>query len=252
MKTSVIKKCLIGATSLVATVALGCKFLNTSEERGSTYKSDYTREISPEATVYERYVKRGLDVLISGTALVAMSPIMAYSAIKIFKEDPGNFIFSQKRVGTNKTYFSIHKFRSMKKNTPDLPTHLLENPEQYILKVGKFLRSSSCDELPQLIDILRGRMSVVGPRPALWTQDDLIEERDKYNANSVKPGLTGWAQINGRDELEINVKARLDGEYTKALRKSNISGFLMDCKCFFGTFLSVLRSEGVREGGPEK
>lgn len=157
-------------------------------------------------------------------------------------------LFKQKRMGIHKTHFHILKFRTMRIDTPkDVPTHLLKNPEQYITKVGRFLRRTSLDELPQIVNILKGDMAVVGPRPALWNQYDLIAERDKYGANDVRPGLTGWAQINGRDELEIPVKAKLDGDYTDALLHGK--GFSMDCRCFFGTFLSVLREEGVLEGG---
>lgn len=156
---------------------------------------------------------------------------------------PGSAVFKQKRVGKGKKLFMLYKFRSMKADTPDIPTHLLDNPEQYISKVGKFIRKTSIDELPQLFNILKGDMSIIGPRPALWNQEDLIAERDKYGANDVRPGLTGWAQINGRDELEIPVKARLDGEYIENL------SFLFDCKCFFGTIAAVLKSDGVVEGG---
>ena len=153
-------------------------------------------------------------------------------------------MFKQKRIGINKSNFNIYKFRTMYIDTPkDMPTHMLANPDQFITRAGKFLRKTSLDELPQIINILKGEMSIIGPRPALWNQDDLIAERDKYQANNVKPGLTGWAQINGRDELEIPVKARLDGEYVKRI------SFLFDLKCFFGTITSVLRSDGVVEGG---
>ena len=168
---------------------------------------------------------------------------MLIIALVIKIDDPGPAIFKQNRVGKNKELFQLYKFRSMKVSTPDIPTHLLENPEQYISRVGNFIRKTSLDELPQLFNILSGKMSVVGPRPALWNQDDLIAERDKYGANDVRPGLTGWAQINGRDELEIPDKAKLDGEYIEKL------SFWFDCKCFFGTFLSVLKSDGVVEGG---
>ena len=165
-------------------------------------------------------------------------------SIAIFVTDPGPIFFTQKRVGKNKKIFKILKFRTMKTSTPhDMPTHLLENPEQYITKVGKFLRKTSLDELPQIFNIFIGQMSIIGPRPALWNQDDLIAERDKYGANDVRPGLTGWAQINGRDELEIADKARLDGEYVERM------SFLFDCKCFFGTIGSVLKHDGVVEGG---
>ncbi|MCD7817090.1 MAG: sugar transferase, partial [Bacteroides sp.] len=158
-------------------------------------------------------------------------------------DDPCAAIFIQNRVGVDKSYFSLYKFRSMKVATPDIPTHLMENPEQYITKVGKFIRKTSIDELPQMWNIFKGDMSIIGPRPALWNQDDLVAERDKYGANDVKPGLTGWAQINGRDELEIPVKAKLDGEYVKRM------GFGMDLRCFFGSIFAVLREDGVVEGG---
>ncbi len=218
-----------------------------------------SEKLCDKATFYEKYVKRAIDVAVAGVGLIFAIPVIAVSSVIIFLEDPGNPIFVQKRVGTNRSYFNIHKLRSMKKNTGDVPTHLLskEAQDNLILKSGKIIRKLSIDELPQLFDILRNKMTLVGPRPALWNQDDLIAERDKYDANSVKPGLTGWAQINGRDELEIPVKAKLDGEYVKALRKSSLSGFLMDLKCFFGTISSVLSSKGVVEGGtgsfnPEK
>jgi O-antigen biosynthesis protein WbqP len=165
-------------------------------------------------------------------------------------DDPGPVIFSQKRVGRGKSHFKLYKFRSMKTSTPhDVPTHLLADPEKYITKVGRFLRRTSLDELPQLINILKGDMSIVGPRPALWNQYDLISERDKYGANDMRPGLTGWAQINGRDELEIDVKAKFDGEYTKILKSGGFKAFAFDVRCFFGTFFSVLRGDGVVEGG---
>lgn len=201
-------------------------------------------------TFYETYIKRVGDVIFSLLGIVLLSPLCVLVSIVIFFSDPGSVIFSQKRVGENKTYFRLHKFRSMKLSTPhDVPTHQLENPKQYLLRIGGFLRKSSIDEIPQLFDIIRGKMSIIGPRPALWNQDDLIAERDQYGANDVKPGLTGWAQINGRDELEIPVKAKLDGEYVRQLKKSSISGFLMDCRCFFGTIKAVLYHEGVVEGG---
>ncbi len=188
--------------------------------------------------------KRIIDIVLSFIALAFLWLPMLIVAIIIRCEDPGPAIFKQKRVGREKKFFNLYKFRSMRMDTPhDTPTHLLENPQQYILKVGGFIRKTSIDELPQLINILKGDMSFIGPRPALWNQDDLIAERDKYNANSVRPGLSGWAQINGRDELEIPVKAKLDGEYIERL------SFLFDLKCFFGTFLSVLKSDGVVEGG---
>ncbi len=191
-----------------------------------------------------RYIKRGIDILLSGLAVIILSPALLVLCAAIKIDSRGPILFKQKRIGIHKTYFWIYKFRTMRTDTPkDMPTHLLANPEQYITKVGKFLRKTSLDELPQIFNILKGDMSIVGPRPALWNQDDLIAERDKYGANDVMPGLTGWAQINGRDELEIPVKAAFDGEYVKKF------GFAMDVRCFFGTFLSVLRGDGVVEGG---
>lgn len=194
--------------------------------------------------MYRTFFKRLLDIILSGCAIVILSPLLLVIAIAIKIDDPGPVLFRQKRVGIHKTHFSIMKFRTMKMDTPkDTPTHLLENPEQYITKVGKFLRKSSLDELPQIFQIFTGKMSIIGPRPALWNQFDLIAERDKYGANDVRPGLTGWAQINGRDELPIDVKARFDGEYVEKL------SFLFDCKCFFGTIGAVLKHDGVVEGG---
>ncbi len=194
--------------------------------------------------IYDRYIKRAIDVVLSFGGLVVLSPIYAGIAIAIKIDDPGPVFFTQKRVGQNKEFFKIHKFRSMKMSTPhDVPTHMLGDPDQYITRVGKFLRKHSLDELPQIWDIFIGNMSVIGPRPALWNQDVLIAEREKYHANDVKPGLTGWAQINGRDELEIPVKAKLDGEYVEK------ESLLFDIKCFLGTIGSVLSSDGVVEGG---
>lgn len=200
--------------------------------------------------MYEKVIKRLIDIALSFWGLVLLSWFYLIMIIAIKIDDPGPAFFTQKRVGKGKTFFKLHKFRSMKMSTPhDTPTHLLENPEQYITKIGKFMRKYSIDELPQIWDIFVGNMSIIGPRPALWNQDDLIAERDKYGANDVKPGLTGWAQINGRDELEIDVKARLDGEYVEKLKKSSWFGFVMDCKCFLGTITSVLKHDGVVEGG---
>ena len=193
--------------------------------------------------MYKHFFKRLIDVILSFIGGIVLLPVFLIIAIAIVIDDPGPVFFKQKRVGKNKKLFWLHKFRSMKVKTPDLPTHLLTNPEQYITRVGKFLRKTSLDELPQVYDILFNKMSIIGPRPALWNQDDLIAERDKYGANDVKPGLTGWAQINGRDELEIPVKAALDGEYVQKM------SFGFDCKCFFGTIKSVLKSDGVVEGG---
>lgn len=194
--------------------------------------------------MYQKFGKRFLDIFLSACAIVGLSPVYLLVALAIKLDDPGPVFFRQKRVGIHKTHFQILKFRTMKMETPrDVPTHLLENPEQYITRVGKFLRKTSLDELPQIFQIFTGKMSIIGPRPALWNQYDLIAERDKYGANDVRPGLTGWAQINGRDELPIDVKARFDGEYVENL------SFFFDCKCFFGTISSVLKSEGVVEGG---
>ena len=189
-------------------------------------------------------VKRALDFILSLCACIILSPILIVLCIAIKIDSRGPVLFKQKRVGIHKTYFSIYKFRTMRIDTPkDMPTHMLKDPDQYITKVGRFLRRSSLDELPQLFNILKGDMSFVGPRPALWTQDDLVAERDKYGANDVIPGLTGWAQINGRDELEIPVKAALDGEYVRKM------GFWFDTRCILGTFTSVLKADGVVEGG---
>ena len=194
--------------------------------------------------MYQKFGKRMIDVLLSGCGIVVLAPVYLGVAIAIKIDDPGPVFFRQKRVGIHKTHFNILKFRTMKMETPhDTPTHLLENPQQYITRVGRILRKTSLDELPQIFQIFTGKMSIIGPRPALWNQFDLIEERDKYGANDVRPGLTGWAQINGRDELPIDVKARLDGEYVENL------SFLFDCKCFFGTIVSVLKHDGVVEGG---
>lgn len=194
--------------------------------------------------IYEKYIKRAMDVVLSFSGLVILSPIYAGIALAIVIDDPGPVLFTQKRMGQNKKYFKLHKFRSMKMSTPhDVPTHMLDNPEQYITKVGKFLRAHSLDELPQIWDIFIGNMSVIGPRPGLWNQDVLTAERDKYNANDVKPGLTGWAQINGRDELEISVKAKLDGEYVRKM------GPLMDIKCFLGSVGVFAHDDSVVEGG---
>lgn len=204
----------------------------------SVGNSDY------KMSFYTRYIKRILDVILSFGGLVVLSPVFAIIALAIKIEDPGPVLFTQKRVGQNKRYFKLHKFRSMKMCTPhDVPTHMLDNPEQYITKVGKFIRAHSLDELPQIWDIFIGNMSVIGPRPGLWNQDVLTAERDKYNANDVKPGLTGWAQINGRDELEIPDKAKLDGEYVKNI------GLKMDIKCFLGSVGVFAHDDSVVEGG---
>lgn len=198
--------------------------------------------------MYAKYIKRAIDVLLSFAGLLVLSWLYLILIIAIKIDSPGPVFFTQKRVGIHKTHFPIHKFRTMRIDTPsDVPTHLLEEPEQYITRTGKFMRKYSLDELPQIYDIFIGKMSIIGPRPALWNQFDLIDERDKYGANDVMPGLTGLAQISGRDELEIDVKAKLDGDYTAALNSGK--GFAMDVKCFFGTITSVLKSDGVVEGG---
>ena len=194
--------------------------------------------------MYNKVFKRLIDLILSSCGILVLLPLYLILAIAIKIDDPGPVFFKQKRVGIHKSHFNILKFRTMKMNTPkDTPTHLLENPQQYITRVGRVLRKTSLDELPQIFQIFTGKMSIIGPRPALWNQYDLTAERDKYGANDVRPGLTGWAQINGRDELPIDVKARFDGEYVQ-----NMS-FLFDCRCFFGTIVSVLRHDGVVEGG---
>ena len=197
--------------------------------------------------MYKRFGKRALDLLLSGLGLIVLSPLFLIISIAIKAEDPGPVFFRQKRVGIHKTYFNIVKFRSMRQDTPhDMPTHLLNDPQRWITKTGSFLRKTSLDELPQIAQIFTGKMSIIGPRPALWNQYDLIAQRDQYGANDVIPGLTGWAQVNGRDELEIEEKARLDGEYAQ-----NIS-FGMDMKIFWMTVKNVLRGSGVVEGGPKE
>ena len=190
------------------------------------------------------HIKRIIDFILALIALVLLSPLFLVLALWIKMDSKGPVFFKQKRIGINRTFFQIYKFRTMLSETPsDMPTHLLDNPDTFITRSGRFLRKTSLDELPQLINILKGEMAFIGPRPALWNQDDLADERDKYNANDVLPGLTGWAQINGLDELPIRDKAQLDGEYIQ-----NMS-FWFDIKCFFGTFISILKSDGVVEGG---
>ncbi len=201
-----------------------------------------------KASVYEKIVKRAIDIILSFCALILLSPIFLVISLWIYIDDPGPVLFTQKRIGKNKQYFKLHKFRSMKMSTPhDKPTHMLENPQQYITKAGKFIRAHSLDELPQIWDIFVGNMSVIGPRPGLWNQDLLTAERDKYGANDIKPGLTGWAQINGRDELEIPVKAKLDGEYASALKARK--GLKMDIKCFLGSLGVFAGDKSIVEGG---
>ena len=194
--------------------------------------------------MYKKLVKRLLDLIISFVALIILMPFILITAIIIKIDSPGPVFFKQKRVGLNKKHFNMLKFRTMRTDAPkDTPTHLLANPDQYISRFGRIARKLSWDEIPQIFHILSNSMSIIGPRPALWNQHDLIDERDKYGANDVKPGLTGWAQINGRDELPIDVKARYDGEYVEKM------SFMFDCKCFFGTILAVVKRDGVVEGG---
>ncbi len=196
--------------------------------------------------MYKHCIKRLLDIVLSFMAIILLSPVFLIFAIIIKCTSNGPVFFKQERVGKNKKLFKMLKFRSMRTDAPkNCPTHLLQDADTYITKVGRFMRKTSIDELPQIFNIFVGQMSIIGPRPALYNQDDLINERDKYGANDVRPGLTGWAQINGRDELEIPVKAKLDGEYVEKL------SFLMDCKCFFGTILKVLKGSGVVEGAHE-
>ena len=196
--------------------------------------------------MYRNGIKRIIDFILALCGLILLSPIFLILCIWIKTDSKGPIIFKKKRIGVKKTYFNIYKFRTMYIDTPkDMPTHLLKDPDQFITKAGKFLRKTSLDELPQIINILKGEMAIIGPRPALWNQEDLITERDKYHANDVRPGLTGWAQINGRDELAIPIKARLDGEYIEHI------SFLFDIKCFFGTIISVLKHDGVVEGEAE-
>ena len=200
-------------------------------------------------TMYEKYVKRLIDIVLSGVGMLLFSWLYLILSVAIYLDDPGPVLFKQKRFGKHKKFFILHKFRSMKMDTPnDMPTHSLKNPDQYFTRIGKSLRKSSLDEIPQFWDIFIGKMSIVGPRPVLWKETDLIEERDKYGANDVLPGLTGWAQINGRDMLDITEKARLDGEYVRHLHAGGFHAFLFDCRCFFGSFSPVAKGDGVIEG----
>ena len=224
------------------------RFVEDPNERenadGARGRLEAAGDTEHKAGVYEKFVKRAFDIILSFCGLVILSPVFLVLSIWIVVDDPGPVLFTQKRIGKDKQYFKLHKFRSMKMSTPhDKPTHMLENPEQYITKAGKFMRAHSLDELPQIWDIFVSNMSIVGPRPALWNQDLLTAERDKYGANDIKPGLTGWAQINGRDELEIPEKARLDGEYKEKLT------FGMDMKCFFGSLGVFGGDKSVVEGG---
>ena len=207
-------------------------------------RSMYRKKIVRGVHMYRKYIKRALDMILSGIGMVVLIIPMLVIAVIIKLDSKGPVLFWQKRVGIHKETFMMPKFRSMYTETPaNMPTHLLQDPDRWITKSGRILRKLSLDELPQIWSIFVGDMSIIGPRPALWNQFDLIAERDKYGANDVRPGLTGWAQINGRDELEIPVKAKLDGEYVEKL------SFLFDCRCFFGTILSVVKHDGVVEGG---
>ena len=219
--------------------------INADGERGHLEEVQCSEASSVyKQTFYERFLKRGLDLVLSCMGLLVLSPVLLALGAAIYLDDPGPILFTQKRVGKNKRYFALHKFRSMKMSTPhDVPTHMLDNPESYITRVGKILRKLSLDELPQLWDIFIGNMSIVGPRPALWNQDVLTALRDEYDANDIMPGLTGWAQVNGRDELELTEKAKLDGEYRR-----NIS-FRLDTACVLMTVANVLKQKGVIEGG---
>ena len=249
------------AAAGIALLASGAVFLErlrkaTKEPEsindGNKYLAQEVEPVAevPRPTLYERIGKRALDKVLSFCGLVVLAPVFGAIALAIEIDDPGPVLFKQKRVGKDKNFFELHKFRSMKMSTPhDVPTHQLADPDKYITRVGKFLRKTSLDELPQIWDIFRGKMSIIGPRPALWNQEDLVRERDKYGANSVMPGHTGLAQISGRDELEIPAKAALDGEYVRRLRNGSVKGFTEDAKCFVGTISSVIRSEGVVEGG---
>ena len=194
-------------------------------------------------TFYSKYGKRSIDFVLSAAGAVVLLPVLAGTAVAVKLDSPGPVLFSQERIGKGKKHFKIYKFRTMRSDTPhDVPTHMMENPDYWVTRTGKFLRRTSMDELPQLWNIIKGDMSIIGPRPALWNQNDLIVERDTYGANDVLPGLTGWAQINGRDELEIPVKAKLDGEYVRNL------SFAMDVRCFIGTIGCVIGGKGIQEG----
>lgn len=232
---------------IVLGIVSSCILMNKREVKELCSNISLGREDYCKRTLYEKYIKRVFDIVISFLGILVLWPVILVASAIVFIEDPGKVIYKQKRVGENKSYFYIHKIRTMRLDTPDIPTHLMKEPEKYILKVGKIYRKYSIDELVQLFDIVRGKMSIVGPRPALWNQEDLIAERDKYQANSIKPGLTGWAQINGRDELEIPVKAKLDGEYASALNTGK--GLRMDIKCFFGSISVFAGDKSVVEGG---
>lgn len=250
MKKRIILEIAGAALGVACVLGIAAYVSNKKEEKDRLdddnryVKSRSVATVSKKENLYTRYAKRVLDILLSSLGIVVLSPLFAVISAAIYIDDPGTVIFKQKRVGKDCKFFYCHKFRSMKMSTPaNIPTHQLENPGQYITKVGAVLRRTSLDEIPQCWDILRGKMSVIGPRPALWNQDDLVAERTKYDANSLMPGLTGLAQISGRDELEIPEKARIDGVYVSSI------SFIVDCKCFFGTIESVFKHDGVIEGG---
>lgn len=200
-------------------------------------------------TFYEAVVKRRIDVVFSLGILLVLSPVFLVTSIVIFIDDPGPVIFTQKRIGKNKKYFNLYKFRSMKMNTPhDKPTHMLEDPDQYHTRIGRFIRKYSIDELPQFYNVLISDMSVIGPRPALWNQDALVAERDRYGANSISPGITGRAQICGRDKCSLMQKAKMDGEYARVLKRGGFRAFFNDCRLLFGTIEAVFKHEGLVEG----
>ncbi len=250
------KKPIAAGVAVLAAFAVAKTAVLLADARAGETREDRAQVRGPAAerreNAYERYGKPVLDSTLSFLGLLALSPVCALASGLIWLDDPGPVVFTQRRIGKDGREFLLHKFRSMRMDTPhDVPTHLLDDPDRYITRVGRLIRRTSIDELPQIWDIFSGRMSIVGPRPALWNQDDLIAEREKYGANDVKPGLTGWAQINGRDELSIAEKARRDGEYAAALKADSRTAFKMDVRCFFGTFLKVLRHEGVREGADQ-
>ncbi len=246
-------KILLAGTALTGVFFLARKMAGIYTEDKSLNDDNPYIGFSPfleEMTVYEKAVKPMIDKVLSFTGLLVLAPVFGIISLAVVFDDPGPVFFVQKRVGRNGSYFMLHKFRTMKTSTPhDVPTHELKNPDQYITRAGWVLRRTSLDELPQIWDIFRGKMSIIGPRPALWNQSDLVAEREKWNANSCLPGLTGLAQINGRDELKIPVKAKLDGDYVVSLRRNSLSGFCMDIRCFFGTIASVIKHDGVVEGG---
>lgn len=248
-KKIILGAALLGGLFLGMTAVAKKKTESRSVDDGNPYLGN---DVAPSMrmTAYGRWAKPAMDKLLSFAGLIILSPLFAVISMAIIIDDPGPVFFTQRRVGRDKRFFHLHKFRSMKTSTPhDVPTHQLENPGRYITKVGRMLRKTSLDELPQIWDIFRGKMSVIGPRPALWNQEDLVAEREKYGANGILPGLTGWAQINGRDELEIADKAKLDGDYTAMLCNGGLSAFMQDARCFAGTIASVLRHDGVVEGG---